>query len=113
MSASTEFVKGKAYLLILTVLVTEDMHGYRIAREIDRISEGYFVMGEGTLYPHLHRLEEDGLIEGYWETDPGGRERKSYRISDKGRAELERRTQEWKQFQTRLNSALGLAFNAV
>jgi len=109
MSAPTELVKGNATVLILSVLAREDMHGYRIAREIDRISEGYFILGEGTLYPHLHQLEKDQLIEGYWETMPNGRDRKSYHITDKGRAELARRTEEWRKFQTKLNHSLGLA----
>lgn len=109
MPAPTELVKGNTLVLILSVLAREDMHGYRIAKEIDRISEGYFSMGEGTLYPHLHQLERDGYIGGYWETVSGGRERKCYHITEKGTAELTRRTQEWKEFQTKLNSALGLA----
>ena len=109
MSAPTELVKGNASVLILSVLAREEMHGYRIAKEIDRISEGYFSMGEGTLYPHLHQLERDEYIEGYWETVSGGRDRKCYRITDKGSAELARRTQEWKKFQSKLNNALGLA----
>lgn len=108
MSAPTEQVKGNAAMLILSVLARNEMHGYRIVKEIDRISEGYFALGEGTLYPHLHQLEKDGLIEGYWETTAGGRERKCYRITDHGRAELARRTEEWKKFQAKLNSALGL-----
>lgn len=109
MSAPTELVKGNAIVLILSVLAQGDMHGYRIVKEIDRMSEGYFSLGEGTLYPQLHQLERDGLIEGYWETAAGGRERKCYRITDRGRAELARRTEEWKMFQTKLNKSLGLA----
>lgn len=109
MSAPTELIKGNASVLILSVLTKGDMHGYRIAKEIDRISEGYFCMGEGTLYPHLHQLEKEGYIDGYWETVSGGRERKCYRITDKGTAEFARRTQEWKKFQNKLNRALGLA----
>ena len=71
MSAPTELVKGNAVVLILSVLAREPMHGYRIVKELDQLSEGYFAMGEGTLYPHLHQLEKDGLIEGYWETVSG------------------------------------------
>lgn len=106
MSAPTELVKGNAAVLILSVLDREPMHGYRIVKELDQLSEGYFAMREGTLYPHLHQLEKDGLIEGVWETVTGGRERKSYRITDKGRRELERRHEEWRRFQDKVNRVL-------
>jgi DNA-binding PadR family transcriptional regulator len=88
------------------------MHGYRIVKELDSISEGYFRMREGTLYPHLHRLEEDGLIEGYWDTPSGGRERKLYRITSRGKAELARMQVEWSKFQLSLNRVLDQAAGA-
>jgi len=106
MPAPTELVKGNALVLILSCLAREPMHGYRIARELDQLSEGYFVMREGTLYPHLHQLEKDGLIEGYWETVSGGRERKCYRITERGKAELARRREEWLRFQMNVNRVL-------
>ncbi|MBI2841795.1 MAG: helix-turn-helix transcriptional regulator [Armatimonadetes bacterium] len=109
MSAPTELVRGNAVVLILSCLAREPMHGYRIAREIEKQSEGYFALGEGTLYPHLHQLEKDGLIEGYWETTPSGRERKSYRITERGTSELARRREEWRRFQSNINRILGLA----
>ena len=109
MSAPTELVKGNAIVLILSCLAREPMHGYKIAKEIGKESEGYFAMGEGTLYPHLHELERDGLIEGYWETVSGGRERKCYRITERGSAELAKKKEEWRRFQSKLNKALALA----
>jgi len=109
MSAPTEMLKGNASALILSCLGRQPMHGYRIAKELEAMSEGYFVMVEGTLYPHLHQLEKDGLIEGYWETVAGGRERKLYRITESGTAELARRRREWRQFQAKVNRVLDLA----
>lgn len=109
MAAPTELVKGNAVVLILSVLAREAMHGYGIVKELRKESEGYFGMGEGTLYPHLHQMEKDGLVEGYWETAPSGRERKLYRITDKGMAELARRREEWRKFQSKVNQVLGLA----
>lgn len=113
MSAPTELVKGNAAVLILACLAREPMHGYRIVKELSKESEGYFAMGEGTLYPHLHQLEKDGLIEGYWETTPGGRERKCYRITERGTSELARRREEWRKFQSKVNHVLGLAPEAM
>jgi len=109
MSAPTELVKGNASILILSCLARESMHGYRIVKELEQMSEGYFTMREGTLYPHLHQLERDGLIEGYWETVTGGRERKMYRIAESGKAELARKREEWSRFQANVNQVLGLA----
>ena len=108
MPAPTELVKGNAVVLILSVLAREPMHGYRIARDLDQLSEGYFAMGEGTLYPHLHQLEKDGLIEGYWENVSGGRERKCYRITETGKRELGRRREELRKFNRNVDRVLSL-----
>ena len=112
MSAPTELVKGNAAVLILSCLAREPMHGYRIVKELRRESEDYFALGEGTLYPHLHQLEQDGYIEGYWETVTGGRERRMYRITERGMAELARRRREWRKFQEKVNRVLSLAPDA-
>lgn len=109
MSAPTELVKGNALVLILSCLAREPMHGYRIVKELSQLSEGYFAMGEGTLYPHLHQLEKDGLIEGYWETVAGSRERKCYRITERGKAELARKKEELQKFQAKVNKVLDVA----
>jgi len=108
MTAPTELVKGNASALILSCLATEPMHGYRIVKELEQVSEGYFAMREGTLYPHLHHLENDGLIEGCWETVTGGRERKMYRITESGTAELARKKREWETFQANVDRVLHL-----
>ena len=109
MSAPRELVKGHAAALVLSCLAREPMHGYRIAKELEQLSEGYFVMREGTLYPHLHELEKEGCIEGCWETVSGERERKVYRITELGKRELAGRLEQWQRFQRKVNRVLGLA----
>ena len=109
MAAPTEMVKGNVVLLILSCVAREPMHGYLIAKSLERQSDGYFAMREGTLYPHLLQLEKDGLIEGYWENVSGDRRRRYYRITDKGTAELERRMQHWRAFRQNLDRILGIA----
>jgi PadR family transcriptional regulator, regulatory protein PadR len=109
MAAPTELVKGNVIALILACLSREPMHGYRIVKELESESEGYFAMREGTLYPHLHKLEQDGLIEGFWETVAGERVRKCYRITEHGKAELAKRRQEWHKFRLNVDSILGFA----
>lgn len=109
MAAPTELVKGNAMVLILSCLAREPMHGYRIVKELKDISEGYFAMGEGTLYPHLHQLEQDGFIKGYWETALSGRERRMYRITEDGTAALAKKRKEWKQFEANMARVLNLS----
>ena len=109
MTAPTELMKGNASLLILSVLANEPMHGYRIAKRINEISKGYFELGEGALYPHLHHLEQRGFVEGYWENSPVGRKRKCYQVTDEGLSELGYRKREWKEFQSEVNRILGLS----
>ncbi|MEN6372079.1 MAG: helix-turn-helix transcriptional regulator [Armatimonadota bacterium] len=106
MSAPTELLKGNATVLILSCLARGPLHGYGIVKALDSMSESYFQMREGTLYPHLHRMEEDGLIEGYWEQASGTRERRMYRITAKGNGELARLQAEWRKFQLNMNHVL-------
>ena len=108
MQAPTEMIKGNAEALILSCLEREPMHGYRIVKELAEVSEGYFNLREGTLYPHLHRLERDGLIEGNWEST-GSRDRKCYRITDRGKSVLAAKREEWKEFQSNVSRVLGMS----
>ncbi len=107
MAATNDLTKSNAAVLILSCLAREPMHGYRIVRELESVTEGYFQMREGTLYPHLHTLERDGLIEGYWESTSGGRERKQYKITDRGQSALKKKQAEWQRFQLNINRVLG------
>jgi len=81
-------------LLILAILRSGPAHGYEIALAVERDSRGAFAFQHGTLYPILHRLEKEGLIEGGW--DETGRRRKVYRLTAKGLRHLEGETREVK-----------------
>jgi PadR family transcriptional regulator, regulatory protein PadR len=99
-STERELLKGNTPTLVLAVLQDAPLHGYGIAREIERRSGNALKFKEGTLYPALHALEREGLITGAWSGEAGGRERKVYRITPVGLAELERRTRTWTEFAT-------------
>jgi len=99
--------KGDLPLLVLAVLNEGSRHGYAIAREIERISDNALSMREGSLYPALRVLETDGMIVGKWEIQPVGPARKVYSLSDKGRAELARRTEDWRRYASFINAVLG------
>ena len=74
------------------------MYGYQVVKEIESRSSGYFRLKEGTLYPALHRLEKDALVEGRWDTSPSGQNRRYYHITAKGQERLESMLREWTQF---------------
>src|SRR5882724_11670479 len=88
--------KGTLPTLILEALLHEPNHGYRIAQRIKNRSEGVLDFKEGTLYPALHKLENEGLVESY-EGMEKGRSRRYYRITRPGRAALIRDRAEWRE----------------
>lgn len=102
----SELIKGNTAALILTVLSEAPLHGYAIARRIEALSEDLLSLNEGSLYPTLHSLENDGAVTATWEK-AGGRPRKSYRITAKGRRQLADLAKEWKEFAGAVNRVLG------
>jgi PadR family transcriptional regulator PadR len=102
-----ELAKGDIPVLILTVLAQGASHGYAIAREIERQSDCGLTLREGSLYPALRVLEQDGFVESDWEIQASGPARKVYRITEAGQAELAQRTQMWKQYADMINRILG------
>lgn len=99
-------MKGSLPLLILNILTRGASHGYRIAQQIKAQSEGVLDFKEGTLYPTLHSLEQQGLLEAYT-TEENGRPRRYYQITSRGRKELEKQRQEWNQYVQAVNLTLG------
>src|SRR5579872_6287792 len=88
--------KGTLPTLILEALRNEPCHGYRIAQQIKERSKGVLDFKEGTLYPALHKLENDGLVESCEEVE-NGRARRYYRITKSGRAVLVKDRAEWRE----------------
>ena len=76
-------------LLVLSLLAGEDMYGYQMIVELARRSDHTFEMKEGTLYPVLHGLERQGMVEAYEQEAPTGRQRKYYHLTRKGGAFLQ------------------------
>ncbi|MBV9865462.1 MAG: PadR family transcriptional regulator [Abitibacteriaceae bacterium] len=102
-----ELLKGNTPTMILAVLCQGPLHGYAIAREIERRSDNQLKFKEGTLYPALHALEYDGWIKGQWETTSQGRKRKVYTITQAGHAELKRRHHAWTEFANVMAQVIG------
>ncbi len=93
-----DYLKGGLALLILATLEGSPAHGYALARTIEQRTENALQLREGTLYPALHSLERDGLIQSAWETPPGGRERKVYTLTSSGKKKLTEWSDGWQQF---------------
>ena len=98
-----ELLKGSTETLLLSLLANEPMYGYQLVQVIGKRSSGYFRFKEGTLYPALHRMERDGLVEGRWQMSPNGQSRRYYYITSNGRARLDSRLAEWREFTTAVN----------
>jgi PadR family transcriptional regulator PadR len=85
-------------VLILSTLSSGPHHGYQLALEIEDRSGGAFRFKHGTLYPILHKLENDKLIQGDWLEEEGRRKRKSYQLTVAGRQRLSQQVVEWSEF---------------
>jgi PadR family transcriptional regulator PadR len=111
---SRELLKGAADTLVLSTFADGEMYGYQIVKELERRSEGFFALKEGTLYPILHRLERQGLLSARWETMPNGSERRYYALTGRGRRTLTAKIEEWNSFShavARVTGGLALDWN--
>lgn len=106
MSEIPQLRKGSTPLLILSVLADGKKYGYQIMRELEQRSEGYFTMTAALLYPALHQLERDELVESEWQASQGKRRRKYYTITAKGHQALATDKAEWQTFVTKLFQTL-------
>jgi len=97
-------------MAILKLLVDEQepLHGYGIIRRLEARSQGCFRFKEGLVYPRLHQMEQDGLLESRWLGEPGTRRRKVYTVTQKGHRQLEVELQRWRTFSMRMDQLLGL-----
>ena len=106
MKISKELLKGSTKMLILEMVKDENMYGYQMIKKLKEKSNNVFEFKEGTLYPILHSLEEEGLISSYWD-DTTGKKRKYYAITEKGKKQLKEKKEEWKIFSDGINQVLG------
>ena len=87
-SPQDELLKGTLDMLILKTLTVQPMHGYTIAQHIERLSAGVFAVEQGSLYPALERLQQQGWVTSEWGESPTGRRARYYTITAAGRAQL-------------------------
>ncbi|HKQ58277.1 MAG TPA: PadR family transcriptional regulator [Candidatus Eisenbacteria bacterium] len=97
-SIARELRRGSLELIVLHLLSSGEAYGYEIVTKLSERTNGALEVTDGTLYPVLYRLENAGFVTIRWETPQRGVPRKYYRLTDAGRAELERMTREWTAF---------------
>jgi PadR family transcriptional regulator, regulatory protein PadR len=100
----SDLLQGTLDLLILKTIAREPLHGWGIAKRIQLLSGDILSFGQGSLYPALHRLEQQGWIRAEWKNSDLGREAKFYTLTREGRHQLERELRSW----DRLSSAVRL-----
>ncbi len=104
MPKPSDLLQGTLDLLILKTLTREPIHGWGIAKRMLQLSDDVLSVQQGSLYPALHRLEQQGWIKAEWKETPLGRSAKFYSLTRDGRRQLDRELDSWK----RLSSAVGL-----
>jgi PadR family transcriptional regulator PadR len=104
-----DLLQGTLDLLILKTLALEPNHGWGIAQRIQQVSRAVLQVGQGSLYPALHRLEKKGLIASDWRESENNRRAKYYELTRTGRRQLEREISEWHK----LVGAVGLVIESA
>ena len=105
----TDLLQGTLDMLVLQTLRLGPAHGYTIARLIGQRSEAFLRVEQGSLYPALNRLEDRGWIDSYWDTSEHNRRARFYRLTPKGRRQLQIAADDWE----RLVRAIGLVMRPV
>jgi PadR family transcriptional regulator PadR len=94
-----ELLRGNTESLLLYLIAEFGrIHGYQLIQEVRNQSRGYFQFRAGTVYPALHKLEQEGLIKGEWQSRPGSQQRRHYTITAKGKEALSQRILTWRRF---------------
>jgi len=109
LSKPTDLVQGTLDLLILKVIALEPMHGWAIAQRIRQMSGDVLQVGQGALYPSLHKLEQNGWISAEWAISENNRRAKYYTLTKAGRKALDREAAQWE----RLAGAISVIVRAI
>ncbi len=106
---SNDLLQGTLDLLILKTLTLEPMHGWGVAQRIQQISKDVLQIGQGSLYPALHRLEYRGWIQSEWSSSENNRRAKFYSLTEAGRKQLTAERKQWDRMAAAIALVLGSA----
>ena len=109
MSRPTDLVQGTLDLLILKTLALEPQHGWAIAQRIKQLSKDVLQVQQGSLYPALHRLEQQAWISAEWGESDNNRRAKYYSLTRAGRRQLERESASWERLSTAISTIVRMA----
>lgn len=97
MSKPSDLVQGTLDLLLLKIVALEPLHGWAIAQRLKQVSGDVLQVSEGSLYPALHKLEQEGWLTATWQVSDTGRRAKCYALSRAGRRALDREVADWER----------------
>ncbi len=106
---SKQALDGNVEALLLAILESGPSYGYAIVKELNKRAEGILQLGEGTIYPVLHRMEDKKLIAAKWRLAENGRQRKYYRLVPKGRKALAASREQWRTLSAVMAKVVGSA----
>jgi DNA-binding PadR family transcriptional regulator len=101
---SSDLLRGNIDMLLLSLIYEfGSAHGYQLIKEVNKRSHGFFHLKEGTIYPALHHMENDGLLQGSWQATSNGPQRRCYVITKKGCEVFSHRKADWLNFTKAMN----------
>lgn len=109
MARQRDVLQGTLDLLVLKTLDREKLHGYGLAQRIEQVSDELLRVEEGSLYPALHRLEEEGIIKAEWGQSEAGRRARYYSLTALGRKRLAEEESRWANLTTAVSKVLRYA----
>jgi transcriptional regulator len=107
-SKPADLVQGTLDLLILKILALEPLNGWAIGQRLTQVSSGALQVSDGSLYPALHKLEQDGLLDSEWRPSENNRRAKFYSLTRAGRKHLQRETANWERIAGAISHVLTL-----
>ena len=108
MSKPSDLVQGTLDLLLLKILALEPLHGFAISRRLKQISDDVLQVSDGSLYPALHKLEQEGWIKAEWKPTENNRQAKFYSLTRPGRKQLEQESANWERLSGAIVQVLAL-----
>ena len=108
MSKPSDLVQGTLDLLILKILALEPLHGWAISQRLKQISGDVLQVSDGSLYPALHKLEQEGWIKAEWKPSENNRRAKFYSLTRPGRKQLEQETANWNRLSAAISHVVQL-----
>ena len=108
MSKPSDLVQGTLDLLIMKILALEPQHGWAISQRLKQISGDVLQVSDGSLYPALHKLEQEGWIKALWKPTENNRRAKFYELTRSGRKALERESANWQRLSTAISGIVKL-----